>query len=143
MKTHKLIKVLAITLFTFLIASFIFYRLGKFNKYLMDEKEVAQVSESANDTTSIRGDTAYPKIDSTQKLLLSSSKSIVLTDRQTAVLDSVKKKKNNLPLKPRNPELLSSSKSAIIFEPNSKYEVYVDSVGRMRFDSLRFKRGKQ
>lgn len=126
MKKNLLLKVLVLTSFIALIGLFLLYRIGYFNEQI--NKATNNIGNSPNDST-----TAHIVKDTPKKTMLSSSKSIVVTDNIdnkpidiNKAIYGIKLKKKDTATKPvvtsvpANKEdisLISSSKSGVIVDP--------------------------
>jgi hypothetical protein len=129
MQQTKLTKGLTLLSFVTLISAFLLYRVGWFDRYLQNNNSAIQTSHNGGTINTPQNDTLKPIKDTTQKLLLSSSKSVVLTDRKYGFIDSYLVKKKYIKPKPAKTEMLSSSKSAIIFHPDEP-SINLDSIIR-------------
>lgn len=120
-----------------LMICFLLYRTGKFDKYFTNKNITIQSSPNGGAANSSYIDTSIKKKDSADKLLLSSSKSIILTDQRQTRLDSLKSLfKDSLTEQERL--LLYSSKSGIIFKPDETVHIRPDSLGHLH-DSIKIK----
>ena len=139
MRQSKLIK--GVTLFSFLIliTTFLLHRVGKFDTIPTNERSSLQTSCSEGIINTSQGDTLGPKNDSLQKLMLPSSKVVILTDKKYSFPDSTKKKTRTSYPRPKKVEMMSSSKSGIIFKPGHDIKFNPDSLS---YDTTKMK-GKQ
>lgn len=129
MKQSKFIKGLTLLSFAFCITTFILYRVGQYDEYLISGKSPFQTSHNGGTITTSQNDSLKIRKDSIQKLMLSSSKVLILTDKKFPFFDTVKWKKNKVDkFKSKNIEMLSSSKSAIIFKPKENFKLNLDSI---------------
>jgi len=124
MKHSKFIKGLTLLSFAFFIIVFLLYRIGKFDMYLKNEKSSLQT----NPIFSNQSDTSKPKMDSSQKLMMSSSKVLILTDKRTGFSDSIKNTLQSDTFRLKEQVIMSSSKSAIIFKPPTTNKRNLDSL---------------
>lgn len=131
------IKGLTLFSFVFLIGVFLIYRAGKFDTYLEINNSTLQTSHNGGAITSSKTDSLKSKKDSTQKLRLSSSKSVVITGERYFFTNPINKKPKTDSVKRL---MLSSSKSAIIFKSFEKQKFKADSA---KLDSIIKKLKKQ
>ena len=121
MRYSNLLKALTICCFVFFIDSFLLYRTGKLDDMLPGNNPSLQTSPNGGSLNVIptKADTTKPlKKDSTERLRFPSSKSMVIIDKKkTTKSDSTKKNKERTL---RELEVMSSSKSAMIFRPAIK-----------------------
>lgn len=135
----------AITLFSsvFLTTAFLYYRSGGFEHQLQNNNSNLQTSHNGGVIRSAAKDSLIkiPEPDSAQRLLLYSSKSMVLTNTKLVFYDSVKSKQKTKPpsLQIKKAEMMSSSKSAIIFTPPSNIFFSLDSI---KFDIKKIRQKK-
>jgi hypothetical protein len=136
MKSTILIKGLTLLSFLILIILFLLYRTGNLNIDLQKAQSPLQSFNNKIGDQSIT-DTLIPKMDSTQRLMLSSSKSLILTKDNTIFLDSSLKRKSKFDsLKSKNRKMmLSGSKSGVIINPS--FKPTLDSI---LLDSIKNKR---
>ena len=101
-----------------LVTAFLLYRAGIFNKVSGQRNSDLQMSNNNVIVETNLNDTTKPITDSPHKLILPSSKSLVLTDNKTIFSDSSRRRpvKGSVPKTER--EILSSSKSGIILKPS-------------------------
>jgi hypothetical protein len=124
----KFLKILALIIFISLISAFILFRMGKFNDYFYRESSIVQASNNSEVIAVNKTDTISPqRPDSINNIIMSSSKSIVLIDKNRHYLDTSGRKKKPAPIKLSKTEMLSSSKSAIMIDP-SKINLNIDSL---------------
>lgn len=135
MKKSKFIKGLTLLSFVFFITFFLLYRVGKFDSYLSNKNPSLQASPNGGAINSMLIDT-LPKIDSSERVMLSSTKSVIVINlKKYSFFDTLKKKKPRVvyvdPTKTKEVRM-SSSKSGKIFspiEPPFTYvPVYIDSI---------------
>jgi len=125
-----------------LVTLFLLYRVGAFDKSPLNDQAALQSSHNGGNINPSTIDTTGPKRDSTKLLMLSSSKVLILTDKKPTFLDSLKKKPAKYKYPKSETEILSSSKSAIIFKPQQTIEFNIDSF-KLKYDSLNIKRKKE
>lgn len=126
MKSSVLIKSLTLLGFVSLVMVFIFYRMGKFDTYFLSNDAIIQNSSNGGTIVTASTDTLTMKQkDSLRILMMSSSKSIILPEKGFQLRDTSKFKKKYL--KPGKTNMLSSSKSSLIVDPQ-KRNFYVDSL---------------
>lgn len=116
MKPGTFIKRITLFGFVFLITVFLLYRIGRFNVFVNANSSPVQTSPNGAAINPAKADTIKPIKDSSEKLRLSSSKSIVLTEKKPAYVDSIKNKYNHDERKVKR-EILPGSKPAYIFRP--------------------------
>lgn len=117
MQKSYFIKAFILLSFISLITLFLLYRTGKFDKYVLNERSELQSSPNGGFIPSNKKDTTKSKNYFADKLRLSSSKFIILSDKTPSFLDSAKKRIKLPYIQPPNEQMMSSSKSAIIFTP--------------------------
>jgi hypothetical protein len=140
MKKSSLTKVLTILSSLILVTLFLLYRIGIFDESNASTGSNLQWSPNGGNINSTSTDSSKTKKDSTKPLMLSSSKVLILTDKEPSLLDSLKKQPAK-PAYPRNEkEIFSSSKSVIVFKP--KKDPKMDSLMR-KYDSLKTKRKRR
>jgi len=130
----------ALTLFSFIsfLTAFLLYRTGYFDPYTTVEDPALQTSHNGGTITPAKPDslvTMY-KLDSAQMLRLSSSKSIVLVDKNPIIFPTIKQPKKSVYTE--KPIMWSGSKSGIIFTP-PRVQLKIDSI---KFDLEKIKRIK-
>jgi len=147
---------MTLLVFLFFITAFVLYRAGTFDKYLSSESSVQTSPNGGNVSTG--GIDTLPKTtkDSShsQRLMLSSSKSLVLIDRKLSLSDSISLKrtidsandlrkrimlsssKSGHVISADDPFFMPSSKSGPVFVPRKKIEPPVIKYNR---DSLRLR----
>lgn len=131
MRQSILTKAFTLLCFASLIIIFLLYRVGKFDNVLANEAPAMLTSANGGGIAANSLDTSITINDSLQRLMLSSSKSIVLIDKTRKPIDSAKKKVHLDTLRKRQIELMSSSKSTILFKsssPQIPLKLNVDSV---------------
>jgi len=117
----KFLKILTSIIFTSLTSAFILFRMGKFDEYLSAESSIVPTSNDNEVIAVDKTDTIPPlQADSISNIIMSSSKSIVLIDKKRRYLDTSGIKKKPAPVKLSKTEMLSSSKSAIMIDPEKK-----------------------
>lgn len=136
MKSPVLIKGLTLLSSFILIILFLLYRTDKLSINLQKEQPTLQSFNDKIDKAVIT-DTLIPKRDSGQKLILPSSKSLILTKDNTIFLYSSLKKKSKLDsLKSKNRKVMfSGSKSGAIIYPSFKPasdSILLDSIKNKR-----------
>ena len=125
MKKSPWIKALTLSSFLLFITAFVLYRSGKLDTWFDKEEPSIQTSHNGGSIADNTMDTTKPVVpDTTPRLMMSSSKSMVLTDKSKRYKDTIGLKKKVDSIK-RETILMSSSKSGIIFKPLS---VNMDSV---------------
>ncbi|MCW3083950.1 MAG: hypothetical protein JWP12_1316 [Bacteroidetes bacterium] len=129
MKQSKYIKGLTITVFVTLIAAFILYRAGYFDNYLYHESADLQTSPNGGTISQHSKDSLSFSKDSLprKKVMFSSSKSAVVTDNIDFSADQKKKFGDTAKANQGELQIMSSSKSAVIFHPKPELQI-VDSV---------------
>ena len=110
-----LIKSFTLLSFLFLITIFLLYRMGKFDTYLSGSQTDLQSSPNGGTVNYSKKDSVILKVDSAQMQILSSSKSMVVTDRKYIFFDTAKNKSKFKPVPVKSPVLMSSSKSGAYF----------------------------
>jgi hypothetical protein len=142
MKVSLLKKVLTLLSSITLVTLFLLYRVGYFdNASLLNQSEF-QSSHNGGTVTSTPNNPLKPKKDTSKQLMLSSSKVLILTDKKPIFLDSLKNKSNKTKYPKNETEILSSSKSAIIFKPQPQKKVNIDSL-IFKSDTLKNKKKKE
>ncbi len=116
-----LTKSFALLSFLFLITTFLLYRMGKFDIYLPASQTDLQPSHNGGKVNYKKKDSVILKVDSAQMQLLSSSKSMVVTDRKFIFFDTVKNKSKFKPIPVKSPVFMSSSKSGHIIPASTIY----------------------
>ena len=116
-----LIKSFTLLSFLFLITIFLLYRMGKFDTYLPGSQADLQSSPNGGTVNSSKKDSAILKVDSAQMQILSSSKSMVVTDRKYIFFDTAKNKSKFKSVPVKSPVFMSSSKSGHIFPAATIY----------------------
>ncbi len=116
-----LIKSFTLLSFLFLITIFLLYRMGKFDTYLPGSQADLQSSPNGGTVNYSKKDSVILKVDSAQMQILSSSKSMVVTDRKYVFFDTGKNKSKFKPVPVKSPVLMSSSKSGHIFPAPTIY----------------------
>ena len=87
---------------------------------MTNQESSIQTSPNGGAMASNQVDTLPQRKDSTQKTMLPSSKVLILTDKKKYVLsDTTKKKPKANSVKPKRITIMSSSKSAQMFEPET------------------------
>jgi hypothetical protein len=136
MKSPILIKGLTLLSFLILIILFLLYRTGNLN---IDPKKEQSTLQSFSDKIGDQGvvDTLIPKKDSSQKLTLPSSKSIIVSKDNTIFFDSSQKRKSKFdsPKSKKRKIMFSGSKSGAIINPT--FKPTLDSI---LLDSIKNKR---
>lgn len=109
--------------------------MGKLDDLIPGKKTTLQTSPNGGSINTTKADTTKPlKKDSTERLRLPSSKSMIMIDKKKpANSDSTKKNKEK---KLKELEIMSSSKSAMIFRPRIK------SSDTLKIDSLKNRKVK-
>jgi hypothetical protein len=124
-----------------LVILFLLYRVGTFDKSDLSSQASLQTSHNGGNINPSTIDTPSAKKDSVKPLMLSSSKVLILADKKPTFLDTLKKN----PFKYRYPksetEILSSSKSAIIFKPQQTRNLNLDSF-KVKYDTIKTKNKK-
>jgi len=122
MRNSKFTKVLTLASFITLISLFVIYRGGYLDNFFEREDQTMQTSPNGGIISQKDNNTIQTKKDSSQKVktMLSSSKSVIITDNVNFVTDTTIKKKDSIKLSNEEIELMGSSKSAIIFKPKIK-----------------------
>lgn len=126
-----------------LVTLFLLYRIGAFDKSFLSSQGSLLTSHNGGNIISSSMDTTKSKKDNTKPLMLSSSKVLILTDIQPNLLDSLKKKPATYKYPKREIEILSSSKSTIIFKPKQIFKITLDSLN-LKYDTSKTtkKKGK-
>jgi len=140
MRKSNLIKGMTLLSAVSFVTIFLLYRVGKFDHYFSSTS--LQTSTNGGAMSSNYIDT-IPKIDSTQKIMLSSSKSIIIIDQKRyRFIDTLKTKKTRVlyfdPTKTKPTEvIMSSSKSGKIFSPIESPAIYVPVyIDSITYDTL-------
>ncbi|GAB2807682.1 hypothetical protein [Ferruginibacter profundus] len=137
-KYSRFTKALTLFSFTFLISAFLLYRSGNFDTYFSANGASLQTSHYGGTIKAAMLDSVlHVAMDSSERLMLYSSKSMVLLKPRVNYYDSIKKKKKVQEL-PTPPVMMSSSKSGMIFTPKET-KLFIDTT---RFDIKKFKRLK-
>jgi hypothetical protein len=145
MKKITIIKAFTLLSFLFLIGIFLLYRVGKFDTYLFTEEPVIQSSHNGGKITTLTINS-----DSTRLTRLSSSKSMIITDRNRPLTPSARGVQITT-ARTTNPDStyrarMSSSKSLVLIDNdpfiiNQKKRAYLSYMLTYRFtyfqDSLR------
>jgi len=140
MAHFKLVKAFTLLSFTFFIALFVAYRTGRLNSYLSDDSNTIQTSHNGGPIkTPQKNKQDSIKRDSIKKLMLSSSKVIILTDKNKYLFDTTKRSKQ-IRRQAQDKYLMYSSKSGIVFTPNSPKAHFPDT---LKIDSGWIKKKKQ
>lgn len=124
-----------------LVILFLSYRVGTFDTTSLNDKPALQTSHNDGNITPSPIDTTKPKNDSVNPLMISSSKVLILTDKKPTFLDSSRQKLLKYKYPKSETEILSSSKSAIIFKPQQTYKINLDSF-KLKYDTLKTKKQK-
>jgi len=136
MRKSKPIQVLALLSSAMLLTVFLLYRVGKLDGYLAANTAELQAGNNSTVIASAK-DTIKPLTD-TQLLLLSSSKSMILIDRNKPFPDSLKPKPKVIyPFKAQSPSIMSSSKSAMIFELPVFYDSTTLKLSKLFIDTTK------
>lgn len=118
MKRSKFIQGLTLLSFIFLLTAFVLYRMGKFDGYFSNSNSQYQTSPNGGSIGQQPTDTVPKRAqDSSARLMLSSSKSMVLIDQKLSPRDSIKLTKKLDSLRQHDKAMMSSSKSSVIFTP--------------------------
>jgi hypothetical protein len=134
MSYTPLIKGLVLISFVSLISIFILYRMDRLNAFFKSEPSHIQASPNSDAFDSAKADTMQPStIDSLQKLRMSSSKSILIFDKNPNLLDTIKRKYKPSANKNENPLMFSGSKSGPIIRQGD-IRFFLDSLKK---DSLK------
>ena len=136
MRKSNLLKGFTLLSFVFFISTFLMYRIGIFDNYFSYPKSEMQSSPNGGTITTSQQNTTKFKKDSSHKLLLSSSKVLILTDKKYSIFDSLKPRQKPRYIQPKTAEIMSSSKSAIIFKPLN----FKDHGDTIYLDSTRMKK---
>jgi hypothetical protein len=124
MKRSKFIQGLTLLSFIFFLAAFVLYRMGKFDSYLYSNNSQFQTSPNGGNIGQGPTDTVPRKAMDSVKVMMYSTKSMVLIDKKPRFLDSIKQKKrlDSINKRPRK-IMMSSSKSGYIFTiPQSAFD---------------------
>ncbi len=120
MTKSKYTKGITLTFFITLIAAFLVYRAGYFDKYIYSQSADLQSCPNGGTISQLKKDSLHFRQDSLprKKVMFSSSKSVVVTDE----INFKQKPEDTVTLTKEELHLMSSSKSAVIFhpKPNSK-----------------------
>jgi hypothetical protein len=137
-KHSRVIKALTLFSFTFLITAFLLYRTDSFDTYLSGKGSGLQTSHNGGVIKPARLDsTVESNMDSTERVMMYSSKSMVLIKKKVNFYDSIKKKEKVQQLVVP-PVMMSGSKSGMIFTPKGT-KLVIDTT---KFDIKKFKRLK-
>lgn len=121
-----------------LVILFLLYRVGAFEKLFLSNPTGLQTSHNGGNINTSTIDTTKLGKDTVKPLMLSSSKVLILTDKKPAFSGSLKNSfKDKYPKK--ETEILSSSKSAIIFKPQPTGQLNIDSI-KLKYDTLKAKK---
>lgn len=114
-------KVIVVTVFILLISSFVAYRSGAFDKILAGQQRNNNQAIAANTITGFEYDT-LPKTDSIVTLprIMSSSKSMVMTDVEYEYILKDGKLKRKLKKKNKNKQEADTVKPPPVMMPSSK-----------------------
>jgi hypothetical protein len=124
-----------------LVTLFLLFRIGAFDKPSFSNQNSFQTSHNGGNINPLSIDTIKSKKDSIKPLMFSSSKVLILTDKKPTFLDSLKKKPTRYKYPKIETEILSSSKSAIIFKPQQTFKLNLDSF-KLKYDTLKAKKKK-
>ena len=129
MTKSKFTQTFTLILFITLVSGFILYRAGYFDQYLDRESAGLQTSPNGGTLSGHSKDSLTFKKDSLprKKVMFSSSKSAVVTDNIDFTPAQKKGFTDTAQFHPKELEILSSSKSAVIFHPKPEPKI-VDSV---------------
>lgn len=123
MNKKTIFKGIALINFILLITVFLLYRNGSFDRYIYGNNERNLTSPNGGTPAKTSKDSIIisKKIDSSQSLRLSSSKSIVITEQSRLLIESVRPlfDSTKISLRPEEKEIMYSSKSGKIFDRNS------------------------
>ena len=119
-----------------LVILFLLYRVGGFDQAFSNASTHLQTSHNGGAINGMARDTIRRPKDSIDHLLLSSSKVLILTDQKLTFPDSLKNLHDNPSISKKEIDMMSSSKSSIIFNPHSRLKI---SLGNkpLYFDSTR------
>jgi hypothetical protein len=123
-----------------LVTLFLLYRVGTFDT--LNNSPVLQSSHNGGSINQSTIDTTKLKKDSNSPMMLPSSKVIILTDKKPTFIDSLEKKPAKIKYTKGESEILSSSKSAIIFKPEKTTKINPDSFNLKR-DTLKPEKKKE
>jgi hypothetical protein len=125
MKKSPWLKAFTLSSFLLFITAFVLYRSGELDAWFDKEEPSIQTSHNGVTIADNTMDTTKPVVtDTARRLMMPSSKSMILTDKAKRNKDTIGLKKRIDSIK-RETILMSSSKSGIIFKPLS---VKMDSV---------------
>lgn len=127
MKHSTIIKGLTLFSSIFLVLCFLFYRAGKLDGGLSKDSSANQTSPNGGTITSNKTDTLKSKKDSTSRLRLSSSKSMVLAEPAPVTkFDTIARRLQKAgPTK--QTQFLPSSKSGSVFDRDALSKIKIDS----------------
>jgi hypothetical protein len=127
MKKKTIYKSIALANFVLLLAAFLLFRNGSFDKFLYDNSDLKLTSPNGGTPVKTAKDSAVKKTDSIRRQRLSSSKSLVIIDNIKLKTDTIKPKpdspKINVPGKEK--PLMYSSKSGIIVDPKMVQKITI------------------
>ncbi len=124
-----------------LVIVFLLYRTGGFEDKPQYREEHIQTSHNGGAIKTNLPDTAEKK--STKKMMLSSSKSIVLPVEETSSPDTLQKDTSKIPpALPKEAYLFSGSKSGHIFYPDSSFKATLESVLKIKKPKKKNKKRK-
>ena len=123
-----------------LVTLFLLYRVGTFDT--LNNLPALQSSHNGGSINQSTIDTTKLKKDSNKPMMLPSSKVIILTDKKPTIIDSLEKKPAKNKYTKGESEILSSSKSAIIFKPEKTTKNNPDSFNLKR-DTLKPEKKKE
>lgn len=134
-----------------LVTSFLLYRIGTFDKLSINNQSSLYTSHNGGNINPSTIYTTKPGevfITPITPLMLSSSKSMILTDKKPTFIDSLKKNRADYKYPKSENEILCSSKSAIIFKPKQtlifkpKQTFNFNEYLKLKYDTLNTKKKK-
>ena len=112
---HKLIRFTAIMTFISLISAYVMYRSG-----IIADEDIIQLSPNGGVVNSVKTDTSAHKPNFDNMTIMSSSKSMMVLDLQKITKDTIQSNQEPDSVIKKRIEIMSSSKSGIIFPPHNK-----------------------
>lgn len=138
MQKSKFVKALALSSSMVLVTTFLLYRAGKLDSLFSSQEPAMQTSPNGGAMASNQVDTLPIKKDTAQKTMLPSSKVLILTDKKKyEITDTSKKKPKAKPINPKRTTIMSSSKSAYMFEPETDIRFAPISAPKINIDSIK------
>jgi uncharacterized membrane protein len=125
-----------------LVTLFLLYRTGIFDRSLLNNQNSLQTSHNGGTINPGGINKTKNRKDSIDPLLFSSSKVMILTDKTPNYVDSIRKFSAKYKYQKNETEILSSSKSSIIFKPKQTSKFNPDSFF-LKYDTSKMKKKKE